>query len=66
MGDVRIPSGSISRAYLSDHKLTRDKFDKDFAHIDESERDIAWNATHEPTAIPKQNSQSKDKLNPVD
>lgn len=53
--NVKIPSGSISLAYLSDKHLTRAKFDKDFAHIDESERDIAWNATHEPTAIHPKN-----------
>lgn len=61
--EVRIATGSISRDYLK--KVSRVKFDKDFEHISEAERNDAWNQTHEPSPVQVKNPSHTIKLDPV-
>ena len=63
--DVRIATGAISRSYLTDPKLTRAKFDKDFDHITEEERNDAWTQTHDSGANDKKGSARSDKSDSV-
>jgi hypothetical protein len=56
---IKIASGEISRSYLE--KVGRERFDKDFAHISEEERNDAWTQTHDNPTISKGNTHNKRK-----
>ena len=61
MDYIKIASGEISRSYLE--KVGRERFDKDFAHISEEERNYAWTQTHDNPTISKGNKDNKRKSN---
>ena len=56
---IVFPSGNVIEF---DTDVKREKFDKDFSHITEDERNEAWNQTHpkdEPIAIPSSDKAGK-------
>lgn len=61
---VKIVSGEISRSYLT--KVSRAKFDIEYSHISEDERNHAWKQTHDDTPIPKSDKPNHKKPIKVD